>query len=236
MNREEFEDLIIAESLGILTPQEAALVESLASSDPEFKKIREEYGSVKEALAYLAPTQEAPSHLKEKILAKISGDSSTTQPQNENLESSTDWTWRSLLAAACIILFAGLALLSLQGSQKPIIVQDMRDVPTEYILLKPQTPGHQATAQVKWNGTRRSWSLQAENFPQLPDDKDYQVWVIDPGRKAPVSCGVVKPDKNGRLNLTIAPTEAVTQMKAFAISIEKAGGDQVPHLIFVIGS
>ncbi|MEO6052663.1 MAG: anti-sigma factor [Chthoniobacterales bacterium] len=237
MNREEFEDLVISESLGMLTPQETALVESLASSDQEFQKIRDDYAPVQEALAYLAPHQEAPAHLKAKILARIPAAQHLVHHHEEKEESSAiGWTWSSLLAAACIILFAGLALLSLQEGQKPLLVQDMREIPTEYVLLKSQKADEKATAQIKWNGTRRSWNLQAENFPQLPAGKDYQVWIIDPSLKTPVSCGIVKPDKNGKIKATIAPDQNVTQMKAFAISIEKAGGDTDPHVIFVIGS
>lgn len=237
MNSEEFEDLIIAESLGTATAQELMLIESLVNSNPELKAMRDEYAPVREALTHLAPAQEVPTALKSKIFAEISSKQANTYRVPLEAAHDAGWSWRSVLAAACIILFAGLGIFSIRQAPAPVLVQDLRVIKTDYILLKPPVAGNPAVAQVQWNGTRRAWNLEATGLVPLPANKDYQVWVIDPSLPAPVSCGVVKPDAEGRIKVEIRPELPVTQMKAFAISIEDAGGEKTPRGdIFLIGS
>ena len=54
-------------------------------------------------------------------------------------------------------------------------------------------------------------------------NKDYQLWVLDKSKPAPVSAGVIKLDDRGYATVKFKPVEPVTPSK-FALSVEKEGG------------
>lgn len=148
----------------------------------------------------------------------------------------TGWTGKSLAAAAVLLLLAGLGLFSLRQEQG-VRVEDMRELPLEYVILSPQEPDSTARARIKWDGGQTQWLLEVENLPALPAGQEYHVWVIDPGQRMPVSCGVITPDGEGRVITEIRAARPIRQMRGFAISVEKAGGSGTPNgVLFLIGS
>ena len=76
-----------------------------------------------------------------------------------------------------------------------------------------------------------------ENLPALPAGRDYQLWVIDPNLKTPVSAGIFKVDAAGKVRIEFKPDRVVQSAYKFAVTVEKAGGAKVPTLdqMVVIG-
>lgn len=101
-------------------------------------------------------------------------------------------------------------------------------------LLKDQ-PG--AVAVSLWRQERQDGLLVVENLPALPAGRDYQLWVIDPNLKSPVSAGVFKVDAQGRVRIEFKPERTVQSAYKFAVTVEKEGGAAVPTMnqMVVIG-
>jgi hypothetical protein len=71
--------------------------------------------------------------------------------------------------------------------------------------------------------------LLASNFAPVPQDKAYQLWLI-PQQGAPIPAGVFKPDAKGTATMMLPSMPKDVQTKAFAITIEPAGGSATPTM------
>jgi anti-sigma-K factor RskA len=101
-------------------------------------------------------------------------------------------------------------------------------------LLKDQP---QAVAVSLWRQNQQDGLLVVENMPALPAGRDYQLWVIDPNLKTPVSAGVFKVDTNGKVRLEFKPVRPVQSAFKFAVTVEQEGGADMPTMdtMVVIG-
>jgi anti-sigma-K factor RskA len=88
----------------------------------------------------------------------------------------------------------------------------------------------QAVAVSVWNQQQQDGLLVVENLPKLAAGKDYQLWVIDPTIKAPVSAGVFKVDAEGKMRLKFKPEQPINDPGKFAVTVEKEGGVPQPTL------
>ncbi len=85
-----------------------------------------------------------------------------------------------------------------------------------------------ALAVVVWDDSTQRGVLKLDKFPQVAEGKDYQLWIIDPNKKTPVSAGVVPVGQSGTVRVPFKPSERVDAAQKFAISVEKAGGAPAP--------
>ncbi|RYD36969.1 MAG: hypothetical protein EOP86_04560 [Verrucomicrobiaceae bacterium] len=94
-----------------------------------------------------------------------------------------------------------------------------------------------AVAVSLWRQETQQGLLVVENLPALPPGRDYQLWVIDPNRKTPVSAGVFKVDVDGKVRLEFKPVAPVREASKFAVTVEREGGSPTPDLkqLVVIG-
>ncbi|RYD30791.1 MAG: anti-sigma factor, partial [Verrucomicrobiaceae bacterium] len=79
-------------------------------------------------------------------------------------------------------------------------------------------------AVVVWDPTNSQGQIQLANLPQLDAEKDYQLWIVDPAQKNPVSAGLIHRAADGSAKVPFQPVQVISTAAAFAISIEKAGG------------
>ncbi len=86
--------------------------------------------------------------------------------------------------------------------------------------------GNTKEAQViaVWDPAQQTGLLTMEKLPPINDSQDYQIWVVDPARKDPVSAGVFHVAADGRIAVPFKPDQPIAKPAAFAISLEKKGG------------
>lgn len=58
---------------------------------------------------------------------------------------------------------------------------------------------------------------------------NYQLWIIDPTVGEPISAGLVPASGSGLLRVEFKPVKPVNSAAKFAVSIEQAGGSQIPR-------
>ncbi|WP_144282520.1 anti-sigma factor [Chryseobacterium echinoideorum] len=85
-------------------------------------------------------------------------------------------------------------------------------------------------AVVFWDKNTKDVYLSANTLPKVPQGMQYQLWAISNGK--PVSAGMYSEDKDSRISLANIP-----DAQAFAITLEKEGGSDVPTMenMFVMG-
>jgi anti-sigma-K factor RskA len=87
-----------------------------------------------------------------------------------------------------------------------------------------------AIAVAVWNPMEQEGMLKVSQLPMPASGKDYQLWVIDPQYKAPVSAGVVTMDPaTGEAHVKFKADKAIDRIAKFAISLEAKGGMPEPH-------
>jgi anti-sigma-K factor RskA len=81
-----------------------------------------------------------------------------------------------------------------------------------------------SSANVYWDSTTSNVYLVVKNMPQLPSDRQYQLWALIDGK--PTDLGVFD-SKSDKVILKMKDTK---KAQAFAITIERAGGNPTPTL------
>lgn len=88
----------------------------------------------------------------------------------------------------------------------------------------------EAKATVLWDSNSKDIYLSANSLPKAPEGMEYQLWAIADGK--PVNAGMYSEDKDSRIAIS-----NITNAQAFAITLEKKGGSEVPTMenMYVMG-
>ncbi|MGV3661259.1 MAG: anti-sigma factor domain-containing protein [Prosthecobacter sp.] len=81
-----------------------------------------------------------------------------------------------------------------------------------------------STMMIVWDGKSHQGVVMLDKMPKVESGKDYQLWVVDPAKPAPVSAGVVTVDAKGATKTNFKPLEEVGEGVKFALSVEDKGG------------
>ncbi len=100
------------------------------------------------------------------------------------------------------------------------------------VLLASVSENKDINVSLFWNPESGSIKLDASQLPTLPDDKQYQLWVLKDGQ--PIDMGVLPKDAAALM----AASGSTTIGDAFAITIEPLGGQASPSLdqLVVLGN
>lgn len=67
--------------------------------------------------------------------------------------------------------------------------------------------------------------IEVVNLPAIDaDHQDFQLWIVDPQYPNPVDGGVMQVGEDGRGRVRFAARQPVTEVAAFAVSLERKGG------------
>jgi len=249
--------IIEAYVLGLASPSERAEFEQLCTQYPELVAARREF---EEGLEKHASEQamQPPVGVKGKVLEAITGATQgASEPVSSNPpkiipmgnEKRGSSGLLRFVAAASVILLVVLAWLTYQSykqnkdlesrnvalNEKLSSTQKTLDaiVDETSIVKNPNTTvvnmvgtkvAPKSSANVYWDSTTSNVYLVVKNMPQLPSDRQYQLWALIDGK--PTDLGVFD-SKNDKVILKMKDTK---KAQAFAITIEKAGGNPTPTL------
>ena len=119
--------------------------------------------------------------------------------------------------------------LALQSSQEKLAVLSNPNILS--IPLNGVEKHASSKAMVYWDKNSKNVYLNAENLPKAPSGMQYQLWALVDGK--PVNAGMYSSEKDTRIILSNIP-----KAQAFAITLEKQGGNKAPTMenMFVIGN
>ncbi|WP_100074260.1 anti-sigma factor [Chryseobacterium camelliae] len=130
-----------------------------------------------------------------------------------------------------------IAQLEAQQKNNALALQNMQQKWTmisspemKMVMLKGVEKHTDSKAMVFWDTRTKEVYLSAETLPKAPEGMQYQLWAIQGGK--PVSAGMYSEDKDAKIALSTIP-----QAQAFAITLEKKGGSDVPTMenMYVMG-
>ncbi|MBO0947424.1 anti-sigma factor [Fibrella forsythiae] len=107
----------------------------------------------------------------------------------------------------------------------------LRQPGIETVRLAAAKPGGDpADVLVYWDRQKKQVTLEVERLPELPADKQYQLWALVDGK--PIDAGVfTNRAERYSLQQTNRPIQSAD---TFAITVEKAGGSPVPTLTALV--
>jgi hypothetical protein len=101
-----------------------------------------------------------------------------------------------------------------------------------FTLVSVKTPA-QPQGKAFYLRNRSTLLFVANNMPQLPPQKAYELWLI-PLQGAPIPAGVFKPDAKGNATVVNPPLPGQMEAKAFAITVENEAGATTPTMPIVM--
>jgi anti-sigma-K factor RskA len=235
MMAEEQQDQAALYALGLLDATEAEEFEARLLADAELRGLTRELTDAAALLALDAPQHAPPLALKTKVLSQIAPPEAVWRvlpppaPVIRPYRGERSTAWLPWAIAAAVLLFCGV-LVKEQGKLRNEVaalrtVDPLGQVSVYNLTVAAPNAPPKAVASVAWDAGRQNGLLRVSGLPVPMKGKDYQLWVIAPDEsKEPVSAGLVRVDKNGTAQIPFTPESTGLHPKAFAISMERAGG------------
>jgi anti-sigma-K factor RskA len=241
--------------LGALAPDERNAFEAHLASCAECAAHVRELSPVAQLLAYVPPQHEPAAALRARVQASI-GALPRAAPAAVASTSRAAVPW--LAAAASLMLAAALGVYALslrsrigalelrlqEAAERAAAgerqVADLRRATAEVrsqvaVLTAPdvqridlagQAAAPQSSAHAFWSRSR-GLVFTAANLPSTPAGKTYQLWVLTK-QPNPISAGVFKPDREGRVAATFETPIDLPQPVGMAVTVESEGGVPSP--------
>jgi len=218
--------------------EDPAALEAAAGRDPAVAQARREFEEVAAMLALDAPQVEPPPALRAQIMgalgpAPAAALSRAARPRTASRGFQFPrFALVPYALAACLMgiaLFQATLILLLDNQLDATRASvPHRDPFSEMQLvnLAPQGDHGDAQVMVAWNSKTCCGMLSMANMPDAPTGSDYQLWVLDPSKPAPVNAGVIP--RGARSQHFIAGEVHMPGRPGFAISMEPAGGRNEP--------
>lgn len=253
--------------LGLASPEEMAEFERMCAAHQEVRLAREAFEMQLEQHALnngITPPVSLQSSIFSEIAVeadKLRGNGSfqSEVPQEKQTPVIAMKWWRIAAVASVVLLIGSIALniyfanrfttyknlyfASVNESAK--VREDMqirqatferslevlRDTNMAVIRMKGQSASPESMATVYWDKRTHDVFLFVNNLPEPTAGKQYQLWAIVNGQ--PVDAGMLNWDQAE----LVTPMKNIPQAQAFAITLEKAGGNPVPQgAMYVLGN
>jgi anti-sigma-K factor RskA len=216
---EPLQDQAALYALGLLEAEEMRGFEDAMHSSAELRLFVREMREASADFAQMAPPQAPPAALKQRVLHEVA-----LEKQNAGAKSTASRVaWLPWAIAALFMIFCGILLVDrarLREQTADILSQ------VTFVTLGAPSPDQPTTAKatVVWNPGQQTGVITIDNMPPAGPGRDYQLWAVDANHKDPINAGLIRIDPNGVTRVRFKPDQSATQIKAFAISLEREGG------------
>lgn len=240
-------------ALGALEGEEKNAVKEVVRMSPEAARKLEEARGRMALLALAAPSTEPSAGVKERLLGQVHATAQGRAQVNAMEEPRKsffreNW-WATILtpaaaALALVTIFLWVANKKLEHQleamhvslrqqwseseqARKLLVNALTAAPDTITVSLGSQPGQPtASAKVMFNA-RQGIVIYDGNLPAPPPDKTYQLWLV-PASGAPISAGVFSPLPGGKSYSMISNVPTGMTAKAFAVTLEPAGGRSQP--------
>jgi anti-sigma-K factor RskA len=230
MDHGRFEELKEAYVLGALPDEERREFEEYLAAHPERQAEIDELGTVAGLLA-LSPQEQEPSPgLRRSIMDVVEAEAEGPREESgSGLARMRELlSIRNLALGAAALLVIGLFSwnMVLQGEMRDLQsrIQNMQASQEESRMVALQGSGaaQQARVEVMILEDHRA-VLMAEDMPPVPEEKTFQIWVIENDVPKPSGVFEVRDDQ-----VAVVVENPVEGAEAIAVSVEPDGGSQQP--------
>lgn len=241
---EQFADDLALYALGTLSGDERAALERHLQSCVECRRELEVLRGDAASLAFSTSGPRPPARSRERLMAAIA-----KEPRTAPVRRTPKRAWWSAMefaAAAALVVMVFLLLrqngelqgrlatmLAQSSGQEQRLLQAKQLIETlsspeadHYVLVASQAPP-QPQGRAIYVASRGTVVFLANNMPQLPPEKVYELWLI-PTSGAPIPAGVFRPNAQGSAAVVKPPLPAGVEAKTFAITVEPKEGSAAP--------
>lgn len=238
--------------LGALDEAEAREFELAARPDPELAALVRELRTVSEALAGTAAAMEPSAAVKSRLLAALDAQAAPARRQ-----TVTPWIAWAIAAGLGVVSFALLwqsnelhtqlagqarrideltMSAALARAERDDLRQTVQLLRTSNRLANVRiallssllAASPKALAVSLWDNDRQSGVFLVRNLKPAPNNKDYQLWIIDPRYPSPVDAGVFQVDAAGNVRVEYRAKLPIQTANQFAVTLERKGGADLP--------
>jgi anti-sigma-K factor RskA len=227
MNHKRFDEVKDAYVLGALPEQERRELEEYLAAHPERQAEIDELGNVASLLALSPPEQEPSPELRRSIMAVVEAQRPPARTRSWLAGVRELLSVRNLALGAAALLVIGLFSwnMLLQGQVKDLqgqvaSLQDSQQ--SRMVALAGTGAAQRAEAEVILLKDHKA-VLMAEDMPRVPENKTYQIWVIEDD--VPQPSGLFEADGDTVAAVVEKPLD---EDDVIAITIEPNGGSQQP--------
>ncbi len=250
--------------MGLCSPAESNQVKAWAEQYPVVASEIDSIQSALESYTRAQAVQPAES-VKEKLFSHIREQQKNLVFDNKVSDSvvlknipvrsiTSRWRWTSAAATVLFIVSAAMGVfyynkytvtnndlasvrkeLEDERTKSSDMKHDMDIVHNPYsmpVVVKGMEQMPDATAKIFWMQNTGEVMIDASNLPDVPPGKQYQFWAIVDG--TPVDGGMIITNDKG-IKFRMQKMKAFGRAQAFAISLEKAGGNPKPTTVVSMG-
>ena len=210
-------------------PDDPAGLDRASAQDPEIAAAVRDFAEVAALLAAEAPQHAPHPALRDRLLRRLDA----PRPARSRILPFPRFVLPYALAACLmgLVLVQTALIVKLHkrlGSARAAAVAVHPVMPADVRLadLAPQGDHGKAKVMVAWDPQRCCGVVSLDDMPPAPPGHDYQLWVLDPSKAAPVSAGVVA--RGARSQHFVAAQVRMPGRPGFALSMEPAGGRPTP--------
>jgi anti-sigma-K factor RskA len=229
MDHERFDELKDAYVLGALPEEERRELEEYLAAHPERQAEIDELGTVANLLALAPPEQEPPPELRRSIMDVVEAEAQHPPARTRSWLAGLRelFSVRNLALGAAALLVIGLFSwnMLLQGEVQDLQgrVASLQDTPeSRMVALEGTGAAQQAQAEVMILEDHKA-VLMAEDMPRVPEDRTYQIWVIE--GDVPQPSGLFEPDEEWVAAVVEKPLK---KGDVIAVTVEPKGGSRQP--------
>lgn len=229
MTHDQLRELIPAYALGALERLEARQIEEHLAQCPECQVELRAYNAIVQMMSLGAPQVDPPPALKQRILEQAG----TQAHRSKRSQLLPVWINRLapvwglislvlilLLAVSNFLLWQRLKTLEMAGNFRLVVLQGTEQTPQASGVLVISSDGLEGT-------------LVVEHLPELDPHHQYQLWLIQNGKRT--SGGVFSVTPDGYAHLPVSATVPLLSFDSFGVTIEPFGGSPLPTGVKVLG-
>lgn len=208
-------------------------------NDRETEEFLEQLKRSPELRAYLTETEQAltvfpkalepvaaPSFIKARLMQQIESDVFAVAGAGVPAFSLN---WATGLVMAGLVVALGATVI--QTRQKMMnykeVTDELAQADTQVVAMKPLEAAQPiSTGKMIWNPKSCKGIFMAMNLPQLPTDKEYQLWAISGNETIPA--GVFRVDEDGCAKFDLKGVPQNKTVDKFAVTLEPVGGVSAP--------
>jgi anti-sigma-K factor RskA len=221
---DDLQDQAALYALGALNAEETAAFEAALSGNIELRAMVGEMREASADLARTVPPQQPPAELRRRVLREIALEKQSKAPERRETPS---FNWLPWAIAALFLGFCGLLAFDRARLQRELADARAADPLAQAMLVSLVSPTGDhpdAKANVAWQADRQSGVITINNMPPAGEGHDYQLWAVDANHPDPINAGIIHVEPNGVTRIRFKPDKDASQIKAFAISLEREGG------------
>jgi anti-sigma-K factor RskA len=221
---DELQDQAALYALGALDAAESARFEAALNGSAELRAMVREMREASADLARCVPSAQPPAEVEQRVLREIALEKQSGRSRSS---TSTSFNWLPWAIAALFLVCCGILVFERARLQRELANASAAEPFAHATLVTLGSPTGdlpETKAIVAWQPDRQTGVITINHLPPPGKGRDYQLWTVDANHKDPISAGLIHVEPNGVARVRFKPDQNATQVRAFAISLEREGG------------